>query len=98
METHIGVKVQQLRDLAISIQNDCIGFCIRNKETVEWVLTETEYTFTTVTVTSSFGIHTAVRPKSMFDFVRFPDNKSLSDMLSNPFEYVMWYNTNIKQQ
>lgn len=74
------------------IQAKVIGFFRHpGSNTDEMVVEEDEHTFTTIHVGSFLGLQTTIFPKSKFQFIPFPGNKTLSDMMEDPLGFDYWY-------
>lgn len=93
-----------INNLGLSLDNlqaNCYGlFYNEYINTYECIVKETEDTLTTLVVGQLFGFSTDTRCKSQYNellIVRFPDGKSLKDMLQNPIEFNDWYKNNTKK-
>jgi hypothetical protein len=92
-------------DIRLSLDNlqaNCYGlFYNEYINTYECIVKDSEETFTTVVVGQLFGFSTDVRFHSEYNdmlIIKFPDEKSLKDMLQNPIEFNDWYYEKLLQQ
>lgn len=80
--------VDMFRSASLLMQNFVIGY-IKVGDSFEPAISPSE----TLMPLSSFGISNV----HIYDrFISFPDGKSLTQMLNNPFEYYNWCLDNLK--
>lgn len=79
------------------IQEQAIGVaCIYGQD--ELVIKECEHTFTTISIGMLLGCSTTSYPKEIFGFKRFPNNKTLSEMMNSPLAFHDWCKENLKSK
>jgi len=91
------VKTEKLANELVNLQSNCVGLYQHYSDSrIELVIEDNESTFVTVTIGDLFGLSTTTFGKSSArPIVYFPDGKSLSDMMKNPFSFNAWFVENI---
>lgn len=89
--------LKKLSSALSEMQSVCIGlFYNTYTKSLEPVVDIGENTFVTVTVGSLFGMNTDYHPISEDDvakITKFPEGKTLAEMLNKPYEFYEWFNT-----
>lgn len=92
--------IQPLRQSLTNLQSICYGlFYNTYTKSYECIIRDNDRTFTTIFVGTLLGFSTNIRPHSDYNdrlIVRFPDGRSLLDMLDDPIEFNEWYKLNSK--
>jgi hypothetical protein len=92
---------QELLRISLSyLQDNCYGlFYNKYVNTYECIVNESDEKFTTIVVGQLLGFSTDIRYHSEDNdklIIRFPDGKSLTEMLQDPIEFNDWYKNNTK--
>lgn len=100
MKKKIGTLKKSLSESLINLQDNCYGlFYNIYTDSYECIVSDNKYTFITIVVGTLLGFSTDVRCHSEDNdslIVKFPDGKSLSNMLNDPIEFDKWYKLNCK--
>lgn len=98
-----NATLSPIEDLALStlghcltfLQSKCIGiFILGPGVRPEMVVNETEYGFTSISISDYLGLSTSTYGKEGKEIKRFPDNKSLTEMKADPFAFTQWLKDN----
>jgi len=84
----LGTGLRLIQDITVGIYkypNKELGLVVENEEAY----------FKAVSIGSLFGLHTDLLPKggkgyTLHAFIPFPDNKTLSQMMEDVFEFQDW--------
>jgi hypothetical protein len=94
METLNINDMENLKKELERIQSKTLGL-FRNQYSKEWeiVIEADEHTFKTITISGLMGFSENNYPvNGDYYYTKFPDNKTLTEMLENPFEFNEFIN------
>lgn len=86
----------ELIAVLFNLQENCIGIA-KIDGNVEMVMSETQHTFKTLSISNLCGLKETFYPKSEFQFENFPVKyNSLYEFLKEPNVFHNWYNEYLK--
>lgn len=93
---NMTVILNNLNNALVETQENIIGIVIRNGKDVTLLIEEDEHTAKTISIGLLGGLCTDYVPKAhdQFKVIRFPDGKSLAQMLKEPLDFHSWYEEN----
>lgn len=89
--------LQNLHTYLCATQDIVKGVVIRNQKDITLLVEENEHIVTTISIGVLGGLTTDYIPKThnSFKIVRFPDGKSLAEMMAEPMIFTEWYDKHV---
>lgn len=90
-------RIERLNRLSSSlseIQDNTIGLFrhpLSGDTNVELVLEESNGTFNTVSIGNLLGMSTCSYGTDNFNYIKFPDGKTMGELMNDPFEFQKFY-------
>lgn len=92
------LNAKDLANALVAMQHRCIGLYYNPYiRSCECVVEESDYGFVTLYVGGLLGLSTTHYSKDEdHQFTRFPDGKTMADMMDEPFAFDQWYKAQFK--
>lgn len=90
-------ELRQLSSILADVQDKVIGVAdvYGNKECV---IEKDNSTVTTIRIGTFLGLHQSTYNAESVNVIRFPQNKTLGEMMNSPFELHDWWNETFKDK